>query len=145
MTQTFRAWDDLNKCWLMNYSPENNLGFSLIGECVLFGEWGNCYDQFLFNKDGKEPKHLIIEQAIGLTDDTGRHIYVGDNLIDDKGNKYNVFEVNGGFAINTHQSDFGKPTPFYESTADMQTSSFITAALTVFSTIHDVKEKEPNP
>lgn len=70
---TFRAWDDLNKKWFMD-SPR---GFSLTGECVLFGEWGHFFDEFLFCKNGKEPKHLIIEQYTGKEID-GVELFQGD-------------------------------------------------------------------
>lgn len=73
---TFRAWDDLNKKWFMD-SPR---GFSLTGECVLFGEWGHFFDEFLFCKNGKEPQHLIIEQSTGRLVN-GVEMFVGDKVL----------------------------------------------------------------
>jgi hypothetical protein len=133
----FRAWDDLNKKWLMGYEYPSLGGFSFTGESVLFGEWGSCFDLFLFDREGRKPEHLIIEQHISLNDRNSKPIYEGD-ILSDGTRKFKVFAVNGGFAINTHQDDFNRDhIPFYESTADMQTSTFISGTLEVIGNIHE--------
>lgn len=142
----FRAWDDLNKEWLLGYDPSKDSGFSLIGECVLFGEWGNVFDQFLFQKEGKEPKHFIIEQWTGLNDKHGNKAYAGDIIKETRLNGderfYKIFNVKGGFAINTYQDDFKKASDkiiFYESLADMQTSNWFESSVEIIGNIHEHK------
>jgi hypothetical protein len=78
-------------------------------------------------------KDCKLYQYIGLNDCKGREIYENDKLIDiNNGHKYNVFKVAGGFAINTHQNDFNRQTPFYTS-FDMQTASYVKGSCKVFT------------
>lgn len=84
--------------------------------------------------------NAILMQFTGLKDKNGIDIYEEDILLDaNKNNKYNVFRVDGGFAINTHQNDFNKNTPFYESIADMQTASYISGNYEVIGNIYETK------
>lgn len=69
--------------------------------------------------------------SIDLTDTDGNQIFVGDILYDSNSDTYfTVFEVPGGFAIESNPKSFGlydlnDPFPCYESTADRQTASYI--------------------
>ena len=84
-----------------------------------------------------------VGQFTGLHDKNGKEIYTGDILqlkkLDGSVLLYKIFCVKGGFAFNTHQDDFYKPQieiDFYESTSDMQNSSFI-STLEIIGNIHE--------
>lgn len=87
----------------------------------------------------------ILMQYIGLKDMDGNKIFVGDILEEQNDfrpikRKYKVFNVQGGFAINTHQDDFYRKVDcilFYESTAHMQTASFIHSNCKVIGNIYE--------
>jgi len=142
----FRAWDNLNKKWLLGYEYKNLGGFSLTGECVLLGEWGNVFDTFLFNKDGKKWGDLKIMQFTGLKDKNGVDIYDGDVLEfkNDLGKHklHKIFYKNGGLCFNIHKDDFYKNPDeiyFYEACADMQSKGWIIQC-EVIGNIHENKE-----
>ena len=76
METTYRAWDDRNKKWLLGYEEAG--GFSLFGECVLFGEWARVLDVFTFEKEGLRFSDLIVTLWTGRKDVSGKLIYQGD-------------------------------------------------------------------
>lgn len=118
------------------------------------GKW--LYGGVLFFKDGtaimpdgEENEKMItspvnketIGQFICLKDKNDIDIYNGDILKDLKGRFYKVFPVRGGFAINIHADDFHKESAlFYESTADQQTSGFISGNCEIIGNIHQNPE-----
>jgi len=80
-------------------------------------------------------------QYTNLKDKNGKEIYASDILLDSNGNKkYRVFNVAGGFAINTHQDDLDRNTPFYTALADMQTASYVNGCCEVIGNIHQTPE-----
>lgn len=79
---------------------------------------------------------------IRLSDKNGVSICVGDILYwKDKDTYFTVFEVPGGYGIESNPKSFGlydpdDPFPVYESTGDAQTASFIQGNLEVIGNIY---------
>lgn len=74
----FRAWDNASKEWLLGYNFGSLGGFNLFGEVVVFGEWGNLADQYIFERNGHKIADLKVMQFVGVKDLKGKDIYEGD-------------------------------------------------------------------
>ena len=70
---------------------------------------------------------VTVERYIGISDIYGTEICEGDILQETapRGNKYLVFAVPGGFAINVFQDEISEETDFYTSIAEKQNAGFI--------------------
>lgn len=83
-----------------------------------------------------------MKEKIRLSDKNGIDIHVDDILYwSDKDTYFTVFEVPGGYAIESNPRSFGlydrnDPFPVYESTGDAQTASFISSNLEVIGNIY---------
>lgn len=83
-----------------------------------------------------------MKEKIRLSDKNGIDIHVDDILYwSDKDTYFTVFEVPGGYAIESNPRSFGlydqnDPFPVYESTGDAQTASFISSNLEVIGDIY---------
>ena len=120
-TIKFRAWNEEQKYMAYQGTPDLET-----------------LQSFIFHFGDKE-----LMQFTGLHDKNGKEIYTGDILqlkrLDGSVLFYKIFCVKGGFAFNAHQDDFYKPQSeiyFYESTSDMQSSSFI-SSLQIIGNIHE--------
>ncbi len=69
-----RAWDNINHKWLLGYELPRLGGFSMWGECMLFGEYERILNSFALDKFDK----LILTQSTGCLDINKKLIYEGD-------------------------------------------------------------------
>jgi len=74
----FRAWDNIEKKWLLGYKECG--GFSIIGECMMTGEWSRVLSKMLKGEFGEEGEGLIIQQFTGIFDIHDVEICEGDIL-----------------------------------------------------------------
>lgn len=83
-----------------------------------------------------------MKEKIRLSDKNGIDIWVGDILYwNDRDTYFTVFEVPGGYAIESNPKSFGlydpsDPFPVYESTGDAQNASFIQSSLEIIGNIY---------
>ena len=126
MNYAFRAYDKKKKEWI-HRGP-----FHLIGEFMAFGG--------LTNIPLEAWNDIDIMADVNLCYNTGQPAFVGDIFKDDRDNLYRIFEVEGGFAINT--SAF--PNTFYDdypfplcALSDEQTVSWFKCAAVYIGNIWD--------
>lgn len=108
---------------------EPNIQFHYIYAIDINGDIIKC------STDSSDNPYTYLDNSIVLyntfaKDKNDNDLFVGDILkyikLDGSINLFKIFEVSGGYAINTHQDDFyKKDIEFYTGLSDMQTISFI--------------------
>jgi uncharacterized phage protein (TIGR01671 family) len=101
--------------------------------------------------DINAPAYSIIPETVGqftnLNDKNGEESYVGDILKEILNNAeerfFKIFQVPGGFAINTFQDDFYKPVEqiqFWTALSDMQTALWFKSSLEIIGNVFENPE-----
>ena len=97
----FRAWDKVNKKWLLGYDYPNLGGFSLVGETVIMGEFSSLFRPL------SRINEIEITQFIGLKDKKGKEIYEGDILkLDSWEGTQQVRFIEGAFCLAFKDGEF---------------------------------------
>lgn len=149
------AHESLYKTFVINCSDweeiknHNNINFRVFfydgidketGTYVGFGE-AVSEDYVRATDDGLEPTDgcTIIEQYIGIKDELGCLIYVGDYLKDTQTNRiYVVIAVPGGFGINSFQDDLHKEKiVWWDGLSDMQNRSWVMNSCIVVGNVNE--------
>lgn len=106
---------------------------------IKLGFYIQVIDMKTFYHNSFEVNPNSISQFTGLTDVDNIDIYSGDILqeINPRGNKYRIFNVGGGFVINSFQDELQKLYSGWEALADQQTSGFITSQCRIIGNITD--------
>lgn len=137
----FRAWDKFQNKYIF-------VGFHILGEVSCFGgiestigeTWKERSAKLKYSSSLEAWDDFIFEQYTGIKDRQGKDIYEGDVLEDsNRKHKFNIFRVPGGLAMNIHQDDFKRETPFYSALADNQTVGYIQYYCEVIGNIHEVE------